>query len=302
MSSALILDEGSSQIHDDHGGKPSSPHETARIWRHPALHGVELFQGIYTSYEFARHFHSVPAIGIVDRGSMRTYCRRATHFVPERTVLLLNPGEVHAPGPADEQGWSFRIFFFDDPSFGARFNHHDEKSIQFSTPFVQDDLLADKLLDLHLRLETQALPLEAEAAIYDLFEYLTQRYTDESGQTPVFAAEEARIKRVRDYLNASYAKDITLAELSAIADLSPSHFLRCFRASLGITPHAYLIQRRIEASKSLLRQGDAISDVAAATGFTDQSHFTRHFKRITGVTPGRYLPRDISEVFTTHLA
>ncbi len=92
-----------------------------------------------------------------------------------------------------------------------------------------------------------------------------------------------------DYLHANYERNVTLDDLAGLAQSSPYHLLRKFRRSVGLTPHAYLIQIRVEEGKRLLRAGNPISDVSAGTGFTDQSHFTRHFKRIMGVTPGQYL-------------
>jgi AraC-like DNA-binding protein len=293
-SSAILIQQQPSQIQTDHGGRALGMRESAHIWRNPSLRGVELFQGRYTDYEFTRHFHAVPAIGVVDRGCMRTYCKRANHFVPQGTVLLLNPGDVHAPGPADEQGWSFRIFFFDDAFFHATSKQSGRQLIPFSQPFVRDRLLARSLLYLHRLLETHAITLQAESVLHDVFEYLTHRYSTQLRHQQPSAADGLRMQRVREYLSASYMHDVTLTDLAAVADLSTSHLLRSFRKHTGITPHAYLIQMRIEASKSLLRLGNAISDVADATGFTDQSHFTRHFKRIMGVTPGQYLPRDVS--------
>jgi AraC-like DNA-binding protein len=225
---------------------------------------------------------------------MRTYCKRANHFVPEGTVLLLNPGEIHAPGPANGKGWSFRIFFLDDTFSHATSKEFGHQLIPFSQPFVQDPPLARSLLYLHRLLETHAITLQIESVLHDVFEYLTHRYSSQLRHQQSSAADGLRMQRVREYLSASYMHDVTLTDLAAVADLSTSHLLRSFRKHTGITPHAYLIQMRIEASKSLLRRGNAISDVADATEFTDQSHFTRHFKRIMGVTPGQYLPRDVS--------
>src|SRR5579875_2413625 len=78
----VLASEDASSILDDHGEQCLAPEESARIWSHVALPGVELFQGSYRSYEFAPHFHSVPAIGVVDKGAMRCDIRTATHHVP----------------------------------------------------------------------------------------------------------------------------------------------------------------------------------------------------------------------------
>ncbi len=125
----------------------------------------------------------------------------------------------------------------------------------------------------------------------DVFTQLARKHSDCPEQTPHSGLEKTKISRVKEYLDAYYLRDITLDDLAAIAQFSPYHLLRAFRRTVGLTPHAYLIQVRIEAGKRLLRNGNSISDVSATTGFSDQSHFTRHFKRIMGVTPGQYQPQ-----------
>ncbi|MEG4942592.1 helix-turn-helix transcriptional regulator [Microcoleus sp. F4-D5] len=75
-------------------------------------------------------------------------------------------------------------------------------------------------------------------------------------------------------------------ELAGIAQLSPYYFSRAFKQSVGISPHQYVIQQRVERAKQLLLQGNmSLYEIAIACGFTHQSHLTRHFKRLTGVTP-----------------
>ncbi|MDJ0570973.1 MAG: helix-turn-helix domain-containing protein [Pleurocapsa sp. MO_192.B19] len=74
-----------------------------------------------------------------------------------------------------------------------------------------------------------------------------------------------------------------------MVNLKPLRLLRVFRQTLGLPPHAYLVQVRITQAKKLLARRISIAEVAAETGFTDQSHLHRHFKRVVGVTPGQYV-------------
>ena len=77
---------------------------------------------------------------------------------------------------------------------------------------------------------------------------------------------------------------------NAIAQLSPYHFLRLFKQSMGITPHQYILQCRLNQAKYLLQYSHLnIADIAIRTGCCDQSHLTRYFKHIMGVTPKQLL-------------
>ncbi|MBD2743778.1 AraC family transcriptional regulator [Coleofasciculus sp. FACHB-1120] len=94
---------------------------------------------------------------------------------------------------------------------------------------------------------------------------------------------------VKDYINDHLQQDLKLDELAAIAQISPYHFLRLFKQSLGATPHQYILQCRIEKAKLLLQQSQlSIAEIANQVGFCDQSHFTRCFKQSLGVTPKQF--------------
>jgi transcriptional regulator GlxA family with amidase domain len=99
----------------------------------------------------------------------------------------------------------------------------------------------------------------------------------------------AAMRRVHEYVEAHLHNSIELVELSGIAGLSVFHFAREFKQSAGVTPHYYLVRKRVERAKELLAGTDhSLSEIAFATGFSDQSHFTRHFRQIIGITPGQF--------------
>lgn len=81
---------------------------------------------------------------------------------------------------------------------------------------------------------------------------------------------------------------VSLAELAALSSVSRFQLLRAFSRQIGITPHAYLIQRRVLLAQRFLADGQTPAQAAIQAGFSDQSHMTRAFVRQVGVTPGCY--------------
>ncbi len=96
-------------------------------------------------------------------------------------------------------------------------------------------------------------------------------------------------RRATELLSAKLVKEASLSELAQECRLSASHFSRAFKISTGLSPQAWLQQRRVERAREMLRDGDvSLGAIAQACGFADQSHFTRIFGRIAGVPPAHW--------------
>lgn len=99
-----------------------------------------------------------------------------------------------------------------------------------------------------------------------------------------------RLGRVFELVEAGLATGPSLVEMADVAGLSPFHFAREFKREVGMSPHQFLVARRLERAHELLRRGDrTVGDIAQAVGFADQSHLTRAFRARYGTTPGRVL-------------
>lgn len=97
------------------------------------------------------------------------------------------------------------------------------------------------------------------------------------------------LQRVLDYIQANLAGDLHLEELARVADLSTFHFAKLFKRSTGYSPHQFVLQRRLERAKELLRNSHiSLSEVSLRAGFADQSHLSNVFRRFVGVTPSRF--------------
>ena len=98
-----------------------------------------------------------------------------------------------------------------------------------------------------------------------------------------------QIRRVRDYIDAHLSTRILVADLSAIVQRSEAHFARAFKKTFGVSPHAYVLRRRVErASHLMLVSDDSLSDIALACGMTDQAHLCKIFRQVTGRTPAAW--------------
>jgi len=99
----------------------------------------------------------------------------------------------------------------------------------------------------------------------------------------------SKLDRAVEYINANLANALTLEAIAKQAALSPTHFARAFRNALGVTPHRYVLERRIERAQFLLKaSGAPISEISYEVGFSNHSHFSKAFQRLTGTTPGHY--------------
>ena len=97
------------------------------------------------------------------------------------------------------------------------------------------------------------------------------------------------LKRVREYIEDHLEETISIEALAGIVGLSMYHFARAFKQSEGLTPHDYLVQRRVRRAQELLASTDLpLSEIALASGFSDQSHCARRFREHVGITPSSY--------------
>ncbi len=200
--------------------------------------------------------------------------------------------------------------------FSHRIQGHNQFVLLTLDPDKIPELLPDRPLlerytfrrqhraqDRHLQALIQALLVEAELggpngrlyadtlstalAAHFANHYSLESPVDLGALRPI---ERQRLGRAIDYIEAHLEAEISLSELALAAGLSKFHFSRLFKAAIGLTPHKYLLKRRIERAARVLRQGEAeIARVAHNFGFADQSHFTRTFKKIKGVTPKQFI-------------
>ena len=259
-----------------------------RVWRsedHPLL---ELHTGFGVEQPHPRHWHDEVLICAVTGGGgwLETPGR------PEATgpgcLFTVSAGQVHA-NRATPGGCSFVSIYLsatglDDalgPGWGTRAALED-----VPTQVTEGGAIRSALVGLHRVLGAPTPRLHRDEALHRLVSILLRGpYSDTSQH---LGSEPRAVSRAEAYLRAHWDRPVSLSELSRAAGLSPFHLHRSFSRSVGLPPHAFQLQLRVDRAKSLLAGGLDIAAVALRTGFADQSHFTRVFRRSVGVTPGRF--------------
>lgn len=266
-----------------------APGDRTRFWRVAHHAGIECLTARFRKHVFPPHTHETYVIGAVVSGcNVYTIAGRSIHALPGQ-VCFVNPGEVHDATPRDD-GYCYRMTYPTIDMLRSLVEQETGKPCgtpKFKQPVVDDAELSSRFLAAHQMLQSGHDRLGADEALATVFIGMLLRHAEIA--SPVAAGvEPLAVQRVKDLLLARMETPPVLAELAAEAGLSPFHLIRVFRKATGLTPSAWLADRRIHEACRLLRQGGTATDVAQACGFFDQAHFTRSFKSRLGVTPGDF--------------
>jgi AraC-like DNA-binding protein len=234
-----------------------------------------------------RHAHAEYQLNLnFDQPCGITY-RGAYHALPPDQLTVVMPGEPHEPrDPIDRDTPSRHLTLYVQPSVL-------ESIAGRPTPTFREFAIADLptvqgFAHAHRAVRDAATTLDQELRLLTWFTALVERHARDVRTSEPKHAPHRAVRRAREYLHDNYADNVTLRELAAVSGLSPFRLGRLFSTTVGVPPHSYQLQLRIEHAKRLLLKGRPVSDTAYEVGFFDLSHFSRHFKRYVGVPPGRY--------------
>lgn len=245
---------------------------------------------VCSSRKFARHSHDQYGIGVFDAGGHRSASGRGMVEAVQGDIITVNPAEIHDGVPLARGLRRWRMLYFDESALReAASGLADDASAayEFHAPVLRD-ACAVPLFDDLFRICGNGRGERTDAMLKE--ECLLRLLARLGGPLrrrcePGVAAGIARAKAAID---ARPAYAFTLAELAALGGVNPFRMIRMFARATGFTPHAYLMQRRVELARDLIRGGSGLADAAMAAGFSDQSHLTRAFSARFGYTPGVY--------------
>lgn len=262
------------------------------FWRDNRMPHVELRKvadGREVCYALHSHIHW--SLGAITGGQSTFVCRDDLYHVHEGTLVLMNPEAAHACNPIDNQAWAYLMLYVDTDWISCLRHElgllNEPRWQDIATAVVTDRALYDGYCAM------AGCLLDAGRELLDkqteVVEYLSALMLALSNQPvrPVMPVPD-NLKQLAAHMDNHCAGDLSLDDLCAYSGFSPGHLIRAFKQHFGMTPHAYLINRRIQYSQKELKAGRPLADVALSAGFADQAHFQRTFKRLVAATPTQY--------------
>jgi AraC-like DNA-binding protein len=253
---------------------------------HRSLVFASPWSGIYCTHtqsgrHFGRHSHATYGFGLLEHGAHKSLSGRGHVEAYAGDVITTNPGEVHDGRPLGGPSRRWRIVYVEPELLGGH--------AEITRPVIEDARLRRVLRRLFHRMENwragrDADALACEESLAEAWALLMARH----GTLPPLREAGAELRKVRDRLADDPLDPPSLADMAAMAGLSKYQVLRRFEKTYGLPPHAWLLQRRAERARALIRDGLTLAAAAAASGFSDQSHMTRIFVRQFGFTPGAW--------------
>ena len=251
--------------------------------RQPGLFGV-----IATSRRaFARHSHDEYGIGLIEAGAQRSLSGRGTVEAGPGAVITVNPGELHDGAPIGDGARRWRMVYLEIGLVRAAWNDIADRpaaDFEFAWPALSHGPAASLLRGL-FQAQDDASPDGAALGEQALLQLLARLGTK---RAPAARAVPTALQAAKARIDADPAAPVTLAELAQDCGLSRFQTLRGFARATGFTPHAYILQRRLDLARALIRQHRPLAEAALEAGFADQSHLNRVFTRRHGYAPGAY--------------
>ena len=258
----------------------------------------EVLHARFAEHGYPPHTHATWTVLVVDAGAISYALDRRTHGTVGADVTVLPPHVVHDGRPAGTAGFVKRVLYLEPGVLPAELIGR-----AVDRPTIRDAALRRAIGALHDGLVPgRDLPPRGPPAATPSTPTAASRWWPSGSPggwrggarrrwpTVPGAARRRLASALRDLLDADVAGGVVLADAARELGADPAVLVRAFSATFGITPHAYLVGRRLELARDLLLDGVRPAAAATEAGFYDQAHLTRHFRRFLATTPGRFAP------------
>ena len=254
------------------------------------LCGIELFEANETRQSYGKHAHGSFAIGSIILGVGGYWCRGTHYVLPRHTLTLMNPDEPHT-GYAVGSSLRYKMLYVPEEAVDALLDPGPLRGFSEINPIDRGNMTALALQELASLLKRGGVPgaaMQTDELLVGLLAQTFQHHGRQELRGPGREPQAIRriVERIDAHVDTCTGEDLTIADLASEVGLNPTYMIQSFTAVRGISPHAYLISRKICRAKTMITGGMRSLDVALELGFYDQAHFIRSFRRVLGITPG----------------
>jgi AraC-like DNA-binding protein len=222
----------------------------------------------------------------VEKGGSTITCSGLEFKIKEGESILIPPGMIHLCRPDDLNRYRFTMLYMDPCWFEAAFKI-DPAGIRPRIRAMDHPAIEEK--DRFLAsFKTGGDPLDLESrAILFLGNFMSGGFGMKGLEAPS-TGSRTELEKVRQYMDENFSDPIQLDGLARISGMTKFSLLRRFKARHQLSPHAYLINKRIHLARQLLLEENTVASTAVTCGFFDQSHFVKTFRQYVGITPMEY--------------
>ena len=240
----------------------------------PILDGLELLNAKSHTLDFPFHTHDTFNIALILDTTFNTKLNDKFLKAPKGTLSITNPKEVHATPCDHDLGNSFFTYYV-SPEAIKVFNHG--QSVFFEDKIIYDQNIFNELYFLSHNFHNDEINFENR--LIASLKLLVSEYA--LGKPISYNAN----RLFQNFINETNFESFSLDKTATLFGINKYKFIRLFKHETGLTPNNFVLLKKIEQSKKMLKNGNSIFDVAIDCGFYDTSHFYKYFKRFTGVNP-----------------
>jgi AraC-like DNA-binding protein len=249
-------------------------------WRPPLDGVVEVLSAHFTGHAYPMHAHDTWTLLIVDDGAVRYDLENHERDAFGDLVTLLPPHVPH--NGSSPRPFRKRVLYLAQSQLPDRLVGASVDNSGFADPGLRR-----LISSMHRTIGRPGEDLAAEVHLAEITARLRERLgvpmlSDHLSRTPAH--------QLRDLLEHHVVPGISLRQAASLLHFHPAYLVRSFTAEFGMSPHKYLVSRRVDVARRLILAGRPLSQVATESGFYDQPHLIRHFKRILGVSPKAFAP------------
>ncbi|MEQ9866110.1 AraC family transcriptional regulator [Pectobacterium aroidearum] len=256
------------------------------------LEDVTFLDASIQDFYYKKHSHEEYAIGLINTGKIGFNCRDGMFHIPGGGLMQLNPGDPHEGTPDVERGYDYWMLYIPASQMAKVVSDYCGfsrfKTFNFSGNVSRNTLLRERYVNFAAAmLGDRTADAALEQSFADLIHCLCNLNLGEGAGYHTGRVDNL-IRRAEDYIRQNIHTSLSIDEVSQVAGISKYHFMRMFKAQVGVTPYQYIINCKVNKIKLDIDSGYSAEKTFSEESFFDQSHFNKRFREIYGVTPKGY--------------